>query len=71
MVIMSSVLILFWSTCCHQSLVTTEFSNPFDELGTQLNISCADLRDDEQFFMDHAGAVPISSAQVNTLIFKS
>lgn len=29
-------------------------------------ISCADLRDDEQFFMDHAGAVPISTAQVKT-----
>lgn len=29
-------------------------------------ITYADLRDDEQFFMDHAGAVPISTAQVKT-----
>ena len=26
----------------------------------------ADLRDDKQFFVDHPGAVPITSAQVRT-----
>jgi hypothetical protein len=26
-----------------------------------------DLRDDKQFFMDHPGAVPIPTAQVNCL----
>jgi hypothetical protein len=29
-----------------------------------MHISLADLRDDKQFFVDHPGAVPITTAQV-------
>ena len=31
-------------------------------------VSFSDLRDDKQFFVDHPGAVPISTVQVNNLI---
>jgi len=30
-----------------------------------------DLRDDKQFFMDHPGAVPITTAQVYAFIFSA
>lgn len=29
-----------------------------------------DLREDKQFFMDHPGAVPIPTAQVNTALLQ-
>ena len=31
-----------------------------------LPIMASDLRDDKQFFIDHPGAVPITTAQVKT-----
>lgn len=35
-----------------------------NQFSLQLNLLLLDLRDDKQFFIDHPGAVPITTAQV-------
>ena len=51
--------------------------NPFDHLTFHLlfmllcSSNVADLRDDKQFFVDHPGAVPITTAQVYITILSN
>lgn len=59
---------LFSSTLNHPITIFFCFWNSSDILMTD---SFTDLRDDKQFFAEHPGAVPISTAQVPFLILFS